>query len=60
VRGIRYGSAARAGGVSWVLFVDAGGCVEADLGWEDAQDHWLGMDPSSLRRFQPAWAEEAG
>lgn len=59
VRGIRYRSAARPGGVSWVLFVDAAGCVVAAPGWEADPGHWLGMDPSSLRRFQPTWAEEA-
>lgn len=59
VRGIRYRSAARPGGVSWVLFIDGGGCVEAAPGWEDDPGHWLGMDPTSLRHFHPAWSEES-
>ncbi len=59
VQGIRYGSAARPGGVSWVLFVDAGGCTEATPGWEAAPGNWLGLEPSSLRRFRagPTWTE---
>jgi len=58
VRGIRYRSAARPAGVSWVLFVDARGCAEAVPGWDKDSEHWLGMDPSSLRHFRPAWAED--
>ena len=58
VRGIRYRSAARPAGVSWVLFVDAEGCAEAAPGWENDPSHWLGMDPGSVRRFQPDWTED--
>lgn len=57
VRGIRYRSARRAGGVSWVLFVAGAGCVEARPGWDDTPDHWLGLDRASIRRFEPSWAE---
>ncbi len=53
VRGIRYRSAIRPEGVSWVLFVDAGGCTEASPAWEADPRHWLGLDRSSLQRFEP-------
>lgn len=53
VLGIRYRSAIRPEGVSWVLFVDAGGCTEASPGWEADPRHWLGLDCSSLQRFEP-------
>ncbi|HSH58318.1 MAG TPA: RES domain-containing protein, partial [Acidimicrobiales bacterium] len=43
VRGIRYGSAVRPDGVSWVLFIGPEGCTEARSGWEDNQRHWLGL-----------------
>jgi hypothetical protein len=59
VLGIRYRSAARPVGVSWVIFVAADGCVEATQGWEGEATHWLGMDRASLRRFRPLWVEEA-
>ena len=58
VRGIRYRSAARPGGVSWVLFVASDGCTEGRPGWEANASHWLALDPGSLRRFHPAWAPE--
>ncbi len=57
VRGIRYRSAVRAGGVSWVLFVDATGCVDATPGWEAGAAHWLGLDRASIRHFEPSWNE---
>jgi hypothetical protein len=49
VRGIRYRSAVRAGGVSWALFVDAAGCVEAGPGWETVPINWLALDGRSVR-----------
>lgn len=59
VRGIRYRSAVRPPGVCWVLFVDADGCTESVSGWDEDLQHWLGLEPSSLRRFQPgaSWTE---
>lgn len=51
VRGIRYRSAVRPQGVCWVLFVDAGGCTEVGLDWEQEPGHWLGLESSSLRRL---------
>ncbi len=58
VRGIRYPSAARTGGVSWVLFVDAAGCTDAAPGWEGDPGHWLGLDWTSLQRFRCwSWVE---
>jgi hypothetical protein len=59
VLGIRYRSAVRPEGVSWVLFVSADGCTEALPGWEGEPAHWLGLDRSSLRRFEPMpnWRE---
>ncbi len=57
VRGIRYRSSVRSEGVSWVLFVDAEGCTGVAPAWHDDQSRWLGMEPSSLGRFQ---ASEAG
>lgn len=58
VLGIRYASAARARGVSWVMFVDAGGCVTQGPGWNDVPAHWLGLEPASLRHFAPSWRED--
>lgn len=43
VRGIRYRSAVRPDGVSWVLFIGPDGCTEARPGWEDHPRHWLGL-----------------
>jgi hypothetical protein len=60
VRGIRYRSAVRREGVSWVLFVDAEGCTEAGPGWQDdSSKRWLALDPSSLCHFEatPSWTE---
>ncbi|HEX8770914.1 MAG TPA: HEPN-associated N-terminal domain-containing protein [Acidimicrobiales bacterium] len=57
VRAICYRSATRPDGVSWVLFVDGGGCVEAQPGWQDNPNHWLGLDAASIRHFEPCWAE---
>ncbi len=59
VRGIRYRSAVRPQGVCWVVFVDAGGCVEATPGWEEDPGHWLGLEPSSRGRFKAgvSWTE---
>lgn len=59
VRGIRYRSAMRPLGVCWVLFVDADGCTEIAPGWDEDLQHWLGLEPSSLRRFQAgaSWTE---
>jgi hypothetical protein len=59
VRGIRYRSAVRPEGVSWVLFVDAEGCTEAAPGWQDDSTRWLALDPPSLRHFEaaPSWTE---
>jgi hypothetical protein len=59
VRGIRYRSAVRPEGVSWVLFVGAEGCTEAAPGWQDDSRRWLALDASSLRHFEatPSWME---
>jgi hypothetical protein len=58
VRGIRYRSAMRPGGVSWVHFVDADGCTEAASGWESGLAHWLGLEATSPRRFRSwSWTE---
>jgi hypothetical protein len=64
LQGIRYRSAARPGGVSWVLFVGPSGCCELGPGWDDPRT-WmgldtgplLGLDTGSLRRFRPWWRE---
>lgn len=55
VRGIRYRSAVRPSGVSWVLFVDAGGCAELQPGWEADEGLWLAVDKASIRRFRLGW-----
>ena len=55
VRGIRYRSAARPGGVSWVLFVGPAGCTHASPGWEADPEHWLALDQTSLSRFR-SWS----
>ena len=55
VRGIRYRSAARADGISWVLFVDAAGCCAVTAGWEADDPRWLALDPSSLQHFELGW-----
>ncbi len=59
VRGIRYRSAVRPPGVCWVLFVDAAGCTETASDWETDHNHWLALQPTSLRRFQltQSWTE---
>jgi hypothetical protein len=51
VRGIRYSSSLRPGGISWVLFVSDDGCCDAVPGWASNPGHWLGLDTSSLQRI---------
>jgi len=55
VRGIRYRSAVRPGGVSWVLFVDTAACTELQPGWEAEAGLWLAVDKPSIRRFRLGW-----
>ncbi len=59
IRGIRYRSAVRPEGVSWVLFISAEGCTEADPGWQDDPGRWLALEPSSVQRFKAtaSWTE---
>ena len=55
VRGIRYRSAARPGGISWVLFIDPSGCSEQGKDADANRHTWVRLDLSSIRGVQP-WA----
>lgn len=60
VQGIRYRSAMRPEGASWVLFLDHTACTDASSGWKCNPEHWLGLLPSSLQHFEampgvPGW-----
>lgn len=57
LRGIRYGSATRLGGISRVLFVDPSGCCETGPGGDAGPASWVGLDVGSIRRFDPGWRE---